>query len=430
MTAAMKAGKISLAERNKILEQMTDEVSDLVLSDNVNQTSAISTSYSQGYLSLGNQAQFLNSLEKAGALNRQVEFLPNNKDIAKRQVDKTGMTRPELCVMLAYSKMDLYPQILASDLAKDPYLAPDLFKYFPKLLQEKFPEEISNHQLRYEIISTMITNTIVNKAGITFVNQIASDTGFMPVDIVRSFIIACDSFSLDEIWVEIDQLNGKVPANIQAQMFFTINKLLERAVVWLLRHQQRITISTAIIKYGSIIKQLYEILDDILADASRESFNKKVARYSDANVPLELSRQIASADPLASALDIAEIASHSDFNIKIIAKLYFEVGTRFNLKWLRSRAGAIKVESYWQKLSLKTLMEDLYNYQMRLAKQIVDFSCLNRDSCPSEMALDFWIKNHDFMVQRYDAFIAELKEQPNPDLSMFVVALNRVRALI
>ncbi len=431
MTTAMKAKKISLEERNKILEQMTDEVSELVLADNKNQTGAISTSYSQGYLSLGNQAQFLNSLEKSKVLNRGVEFLPSNKDLAKRQADKIGMTRPELCVMLSYSKMDLYPQILTSKLVKDPYLVPDLFSYFPKLLQEKFSDEIKNHQLRSEIIATSLTNSIVNKAGITFVNQIASDTGFSAVDVVRSFIIMCDSFGLDEIWIEIDELNGKISADIQAQMFFTINKLLERGVVWLLRHQQKATISTAIIKYGSIIKQLYEILDDILAKASKDSFNRKVNHYSQANVPADLSRKIAAMDPLASAFDIAEIASKSDFNIKIIAKIYFEVGTRFDLKWLRTKVMATNVDNYWQKLSLKTILEDLYNYQMKLAKQIVDYSCTNKDSCPAEISLNYWIKNHSFMVQRYDSFIIELKEeQINPDLSMFVVALNRVRALL
>ncbi len=430
MTAAMKAGKISLEERNKILEQMTDEVSELVLADNKNQTGAISTSYSQGYLNLGNQAHFLNSLEKSGALNRAVEFLPTNKEIAKRQGDKVGMTRPELCVMLAYSKMDLYPQILASNLVTDPYLAPDLFSYFPKLLQEKFPDEIKNHQLRSEIIATSLTNSIVNKAGITFVNQIASDTGFLPVDVVRCFVVVCDSFGLDEIWNEIDQLSGKVPSAIQAQMFFTINKLLERGVVWLLRHQQKITISTAIIKYGAIIKQLYEILDDILASASQDSFNKKIKRYTDANVPVDLSRKIAAMDPLASAFDIAEIASQSDLNIKIIACIYFEVGTRFDLKWLRSKVAGSNVDSYWQKLSLKTILEDLYKYQMKIAKHVVDFNCINKDSCPIAKSLDYWIKHHGFMVQRYDGFVSELKEQVNPDLSMFVVALNRVRALI
>ncbi|MFT7098335.1 MAG: glutamate dehydrogenase [Rickettsiales bacterium] len=430
MTAAMKAGKVSLEGRNEILEQMTQEVSDLVLNDNEEQTRAVSISHSQGYLSIGYQAQFLNSLEKSGVLNRAVEFLPTNKEIAKRQADKIGLSRPELCVMLAYSKMDLYPQILASDLVKDSYLEPDLFKYFPKLLQEKFPYEIRNHQLRSEIIATVLTNSIVNKAGITFVNQIASDTGFMPIDIVRNYIIACDAFGLDEIWAEIDVLGSKIPNNIQSQMFFTINKFLERAVVWLLRNQQKIDISTSIIKYGSIITQLLEILEDILATASQHSFAKKVKRYSDSNTPKELARKIAAMDPLASAFDIAEIATHSDVNLKAIAKIYFEVGTRLNLKWLRSRIAQVDVENDWQKLSLKAILEDLYSFQMKFAKQAIEHRCFDKNSCPKKPSVGSWIESRSFMVQRYDGFICELKEQINLDLPMFVVALNRVKALI
>lgn len=430
MTSAMKSGKISLDERNEILEQMTDEVAHLVLNDNKNQTGAISTSHSHGYLSLGNQSQFLNSLEQSGALNREVEFLPTNKEIAKRQADKIGLTRPELCVMLAYSKMDLYPQILASELADDPYLEPDLFAYFPKLLQEKFPDVIKNHQLRREIIATSLTNSIVNKAGITFVNQISSEMGFLPTDIVRNYIIACDSFGLDELLKEIEKLSGKVDTKIQAQMFESINKLLERSVVWLLRYQQKIAISTAIIKYGSIINQLFDIIEDILAKASQESFNKKTNYYLNANVPKELARKIASLEPLASALDIAEITIKSNLNIKAIAKIYFEVGTRFNLKLLRSKAYAINVDDYWEKLAIKTILEDLYTYQSKFTKQIVDFACSDKSECSPKVSVGSWAKHHHVMVQRYDSFIHELKEQPNHNLPMFVVALNRIKALI
>jgi glutamate dehydrogenase len=430
LTSAMKAKKVSLKERNKILEEMTEEVAKLVLNDNKMQTAAVSSASTQGYLALGGQLQFLNSLEKSGLLNREVEFLPSNKEIAKRQSDKIAMTRPELCVMLAYSKMDLYPQILASDLVKEEYFVkPDLFGYFPKLLQKKFPDEIENHQLRSEIIATQITNSIVNKAGIAFVHQIVSDTGFSAVDVVRNFVIVCDAFSLDEIWEEIENIGNKITAEARSRMFFTINKLLERGVIWLLRNQQKIDISIAVVKYGSIIKQLYEILHDILVAASKDSFNKKVSNYSQVKIPTELSKKIASMDPLASAFDIAEIASKSDFNIKVIARIYFEVGTRFDLKWLRAKVSATSVDNYWQKLSYKTILEDLYNYQMRIAKQVVNFSCSNKDACPAYSSLDYWIENNSFMVRRYDDFIAELKEQPSPDLSMFVVALNRIRVL-
>ncbi len=428
LTAAIKAGKISIEQRNIILEQMTEEVSQLVLSDNKNQTGAISAAYSQGYLALGDQAQFLNNLEHCGSLNRKVEFLPENKEITKRQADKIGMTRPELCVMLAYSKMDLYHKIISSDIPQDHYLQPDLISYFPKLLQKQFPDEIKNHQLRHEIIATQLTNSIVNKAGITFINQIANDTGFSDVKIVRNFIIACDSFGLDEIWVEIDQLGNKLDIEVKSRIIFTINKLLERSVVWLLRHQQISDIANTVAKYKEIINQLFANLDSNLFGISAESFKNKINFYQQAGISAQLSRKIAAMDPLASAFDIAEIATNSSFDINIIAKTYFQIGDRFALKWLRSKALSINVYNYWQKLSLKTILEDLYINQAKLTKKIINFNFENNVNNKDEFILH-WLEKQNNLVQRYDNFVTELKGQNNPDLSMFVVALNRIRAL-
>jgi glutamate dehydrogenase len=429
LSAAMKSEKVSLKERNVILEKMSDEVSALVLKDNESQTSAISITQSEGYLGLGAKMQFLNNLEHSGLLNRSVEFLPADKEILKRQADKVGMTRPELCVILSYSKMDLYPKILDSELVKDTYFNRELSGYFPTLLQKKFPEEIKNHQLKSEIIATLLTNSVIDKAGITFVDKIAGETGFSSAYIVRNYVIVRDSFNLNDLWRQIDELSGKVDIKIRSRMFATIHKLMERCVVWLLRHQHKIDIETAIVKYNAIATQLFDILDDILAKASRESYNNKIKRYHEGKVPMKLAKMVAALDPLASAFDIAEIANKSNFNIREIAKIYFEVGTRFSLKWLRGKVSTIAVDNYWQKLALKSISEDLYDYQMKIAKEIVEFSCKNKDICPVSPSMNYWVDNNEFMVKRYDDFVGNLKENLNPDLSNFVVALSRARIL-
>lgn len=429
MTAAMRAKKITLEERNKILESMTDEVSHLVLSDNRLQTQAISIAAHQGLSALGEQSQFLDKLEKTGLLNRKIEFLPSKKEIEKRQIDKIGLTRPELCVMLAYSKMDIYNNLLASDLVKDKYFEHELLSYFPKIMQEKFADEILHHQLRNEIIATQITNFIVNRVGITFVNQICQDSGFSVVDVVRSLIIACDSFRLRETWEEIEKLDGKIATHVQMQMFLSASKLLERSVTWLLRNQAKGHVSPIVTRFRKIADELLAVLSDVLAQASRESFERKIERYRLNNVDRKLASKIASMDPVASAFDIAEISSTSNFDLKTIAKIYFAVGNRFSLKWLRSRVSKLGLDSYWQKLSSKTILEDLYSYQMRIAKKIVDFSSEDKNLCEVN-SLDNWVKTVDFLVERFDNFIVDLKDQPNPDLAVFIVALNRLKPLV
>jgi len=429
MTQALRSGKVNLDERNKILESMTDNVSNLVLADNRLQTQAISIAHFQGVAALGEQAQFLDTLEKSGFLNRAIEFLPSKKDIEKRQMDRVGLTRPELCVMMAYAKMDIYNKLLASDLIDDEYFKSELFSYFPKLMQEKFVHEIETHQLRREIIATQITNFVVNRMGISFINQISLDSGFSIPDVVRSFIIACDSFSIRQIWEEVEKLDGKIDFQVQMKMFLSANKLIERSVNWLLRNQPKGQIRPIVTRFKKIADELYGIFPEILAQASRESFERKVERYCLSKVERKLAERVSAMDPVASAFDIAEISAESNFDLKTIAKIYFAVGTRFSLKWMRSRVSGLAIDSYWQRLSAKTILEDLYSYQMKLARAIVSLSCDDKKVCETD-SIAKWIKKNEFSVERFDNFIADLKSQPSPDLAVFIVALNRLKPLV
>ncbi len=431
LATALKDQKITFEERNKILESMTAEVTELVLSDNRLQTQAITIVHNQGYIALTNQGHFLTALEKNGSLNRKIEFLPNKQEIAKRRLDKIGMTRPELCVMLAYAKMHLYHQIVDSDLADDKYFEQELFSYFPKLMQEKFKSEILTHQLRKEIICTVITNFIVNHAGITFINQICQDSGFSAVDVVKAFVIACDSFGLKEMWAEIQDLDGKIAHHIQMKMFLDIAKLLERSVTWLLRNhiKAKNSIAEIITKFKLTADNLVNSLPKVLGKSSKDLYEKRIERYCLNNVSKKLATKISAIDAMVSTFDIAKISSESKLDLELIAKIYFAVGNRFNLKSLRKRATALVFENYYQELSIKTITEDLFNIQMHLAKKIVDFSCHKSDFCEIS-AINSWIDNNPELITRFDNFISELKMQPNNDISLFVIALNRFKSLI
>jgi glutamate dehydrogenase len=426
---AMRSKKITLEGRNKILEQMTDEVSHLVLEDNRLQTQRVSISKYQGTTVLGEQAQFLNALEKSGLLNREIEFLPSRKEIEKRQAKKIGLTKPELCVMLAYSKMDIYTKIVASDLVDDDYFEEDLFSYFPKLMQQNFAKEISNHQLRKEIIATQITNFIVNITGISFVNQLCQDTGFGVVEVVRSFVVACGAFSVDKLWNDIENLDGKIDFDVQMQMFLSSNKLLARSVVWLLHNQSKGEVGAIVLRFKKIADGLLRLFPGVLAQDSRDSFELKAKYYLENGIEKKLAERVASMDPAASAFDIAEICAVSNFDLKPIAKIYFTVGTRFSLKWIRGRISELNIENDWQRLSVKTILEDLYFFQMKIAKEIVNFSCNEREVCDID-SVAAWIDKMQFSVERFDSFITELKSQANPDLSIFVVSLNRLKSLV
>ena len=433
LSAAIRSKKITTQKRNTVLESMTDEISDLVLNDNSMQTRAVSLASFQGQTLIGEQSQFINRLEKSGLLNREIEFLPSKKEIEKRQGNKINMSRPELCVMLSYAKMDIYNQIISSDLVKDKYFERDLLAYFPKLMQKKFEDEIIDHQLRREIIATQITNFVVNRMGITFINQICQDSGFGIVDVVRSFIVACDSFRIREMWEEIEKLDGKIVTHVQMKMFLSANKLLERSIRWLLRNQVKGDLTRVVGRFRKIADELYSVLPGVLAQESRDSFERQIECYRLNNISPKLAARLAALDPVASAFDIAEISSstsfHKDFDLKAIAKIYFAVGIRFSLKWLRGQIGDLNAINYWQRLANRTVLEDIYSYQRRIARIIIEYNSGGKKLSEKD-AVENWIKTVDSLSERFDNFISDLRMQTHPDLSVFVVALNRLKPLV
>lgn len=429
LAKAIEDKKISTKQRNKILESMTNEVSDLVLRDNYLQSQAVSNAINHGYQYSSVFASYIKRLESNNLIDREIEFLPSSKEIKKRQAEKIGFTRPEFCVMLSYAKMEIYQQLLSSDLLNDSYLEKDLLSYFPKKMQKDFSDEILSHGLRKEIIATQITNFIVDNTGIYFVGQIAQDTGHNISDVIKSILIAVESFGLRDIWTKISDTNWQVTHVTQAEMFHMVNKLMERSVLWLLKNDTKGSLSQIIARFKEIATELAEILPKVMAHDSKKSYEEKILDFTSKNVTDKgLISKVSSMDPVASAFDISKIASSCDQKINAISKIYFEVGTRFSLKWLRSQLTSIAIHNSWDRVSIKTITDDLYSYQMKISREIVAGYC-KKSSCDLD-EIENWISNCDFSIKRYDDFISEIRELPVTDLSVFFVILSRLKSIV
>ena len=429
LAKATESKKITVTQRNKILEYMTNEVSDLVLRDNYLQSQAISNAMNHGYQYSSVFANYIKRLEDSGMLNREIEFLPSSKEIKKRYNDKISFTRPEFCVMLSYSKMEIYQELISSDLLGDDYLEKDLVSYFPKKMHKEFKEEILGHGLRKEIIATQITNFVVDYTGIYFVSQISQTTGHKISDVIKAIIVAAESFDLLDTWKRISDINWGVTHQTQAEMFHIANKLMERSVLWLLKNNIKGELGKIIPSYREIARELSAVLPKVMAEDSKKAYVEKISYLESKSVKdKKLITNVASMDPVASAFDVSKIAVSSDQKIPAIAKIYFEVGTRFSLKWLRSKLQLIPIRNSWDRVSIKTITEDLYNMQMQISKEIVGGYC-KKSSCDTR-AVEKWIDKDDFAIARYDGFIAEIKDVDINDLSIYFAILNKLKAII
>ncbi len=421
---AVEKKKLTLKTRNVLLESMTEEVAELVLKDNILQTQAITYAQLQANVLLETQGRLISSMEKEGVLDRNIEFLPDQEEINRRHSAGKGLYRPEISVVMAYSKLRLYEKLLNSNLPDDEYYEADLIRYFPQKLREKYIAEIKAHPLRREIIATVATNSIINRIGGSMFYQLQESSGFQECDVARAYTVAREVFELRPLWDELSQLKGVTSGN-QKELFLEIQAIVERASIWFMRNiQQPIKVDKTIDEYLSGISKLRKHLHSILPASQKTIFDVRFNKFKEAKVPEDLSRIFAGFDSLSAACDIVHVASHAKLPVEIVGKLYFEIGAKLHLSWMRDVIRRISPHSYWQRVSAKTLIDEIYDQQKRLTSEVIKFLC--EDSVCST-AIDNWVNKNKQKITRFDAFVNDLKAQDEPDFSMVVVAIRKVK---
>ena len=417
----MSKGKLTVAARDKHLVAMTEEVAQLVLKDNMLQTQAISITQRRGFELLEAQARLMRRLERSGQLDRAVEFLPSEKQLAELRANQKGLTRPEIAVLLSYSKMVLYKDLLDSTLPDEPYFISDLKRYFPQAMQKNFESAIAAHPLRREIIATVATNSLVNRAGITFYFDIAEDMGASARDITAAYTVARDAFGLRGIWKAMEALGAEVPVGTKVEIYALLDKFLRRVSVWLLRNVA-LPLSIDAISRDILpgVAEFEKHKTKLHSDTTLRAATKLSVRLQEQAVPKALAEQIASLELLESAFDVISVARESKAAILDVGKLYFELGARLRLGWLRISASRVQPASHWERMALGAIIGDVYDEQRRLTRAVLK---------QGKKGLEGWVAANSESITRADNLIDDLKTGEVPDLSKLMVALRNVRAL-
>ncbi len=359
---------------------------------------------------------------------REIEFLPSSQDFRYLHADAKGLTRPELSVVLAYSKISLYEELLRTNLPDDPYYLQDLMLYFPRHMQDKFKHEISNHQLRREIIATFETNSIVNRVGSTFFFHVNEETGMDAEAIARAYTVVRDIFDLRHVWKEIEALGGKLTVEEQVELFTTVQNFVDRLVLWFLnRLPQPMDVGTAVSEYKEGVQALTQKLPSLLSPIVAEQYANQLMHYKEMKLPDALAKKMTSLEVLASSCDIVKAAKANKLKVDDVAKIYFEMGARLGLDWMRQAIySSVPAGTYWRKLSVKTLIEDISEQQIRLTLEAIKHQT---SEGASDNPIESWVSKHISQVQRFDLFTQELKAQESLELSMLVVAVKRIEKI-
>jgi glutamate dehydrogenase len=424
---AIAEGELTEKQRDKLLVEMTDDVAKLVLRDNYFQTQSLSVSGRIAPQLLDAQARFMGFLEKSGRLNRALEFLPTDEEIAKRRAAKLGLTNPERAVLLAYSKIWLFDQLLESHLPDDPWVATALERYFPPLLRERFAAYMPKHPLKREIIATHVVNSMVNRVGSTFVHSLVETTGAKPDEIVRAYLLQREVFGYVALWQATETLDGKVADSVQSELLIEAGRLTVRATTWFLRSKRLAEDTAATIAFFAAgVQALAGSLPALLDEHAKIQLETRVAYYTGHGVPAEIAERVASFEILFAALDIVELAQAHGKAVETVARVYFDLAAALDLPWLRGRIGQLASDGHWQSLAKSAMRDDLTGLQRTLTSEVL--AQANADATPGEL-IALWQSANAIELERAQHMLGELRNNPAPDLAMLSVALRELRNL-
>lgn len=417
--SVVESGDLTLKQRNDLLASMTDEVGLQVLTDNYYQSQALDAANHRQLYLLDGQQRLMQWLESTGRLNRAIEFLPTDEEITLRKARKQGLTAPEGAVVLAYAKMSVFDELVASNLPDDPYFSRALKEYFPKVLSDKFGDAIAAHPLKREIISTFTTNTVLNRTGATFVNFIASESGATAADVIRAFTLGREVFDLGPLWDQIDAMDYRVDANLQLDLLAKLTAIAQRASRWMLRiRSQNADLPTLVNRYQPVARELRANLDKWLPETAIARWQLAAEKLVSAGVDPALAQDLAALEFIFPALDLVDLAKHASNGLEQAARAYFAIDAELGLSGWRAQINRLPTETLWQTQARGSARDDVY----AIAGQIT-LGLLTRQE-----ELDTWRNEHSPAIARLCRLLTDISTQA-ADLAPVSVALRELRHL-
>ncbi|WP_204800660.1 NAD-glutamate dehydrogenase [Mycobacterium riyadhense] len=418
------AGKVTADERSQLLESMTDEVAQLVLTDNEDQNDLMGTSRANAGSLLPVHADQIRQLVEHG-LNRELEALPSEKEIARRAEAGMGLTSPELATLMAHVKLGLKEEVLKTELPDQDVFASRLPRYFPTPLRDRFTPEIRAHQLRREIVTTMLINDLVDTAGISYAFRITEDVGVAPIDAVRTYAATDAIFGVGHIWRRIRAAN--LPVALSDRMTLDTRRLIDRAGRWLLNYRpQPLAVGAEINRFAAKVKALTPRMSEWLRGDDEAIVEKEAAEFAAMGAPHDLAYRVATGLYRYSLLDIIDIGDITEIDTAEVADTYFALMDRLGTDALLTAVSELPRNDRWHSLARLAIRDDIY---ASLRSLCFDVLAVGEPDESGEQKIAEWEHISASRVERARRTLDEIRESGAKDLATLSVAARQIRRM-
>ncbi len=422
------AGRVSADERTELLMSMTNEVGQLVLEDNAAQNDLMGTSRANAAGLLTVHARQIRGLVAERGLNRELEALPVEKEIRRRGEIGVGLTSPELSTLMAYVKLALKDELLASEIPDQEVFAARLPEYFPHQLRDRFGTEIRSHQLRREIVTTMLVNDMVDTAGISYAYRITEDVGVSPVDAVRAYVATDEIFGVGDVWRQIRAAGeGGAPVAVTDRMTLDLRRLIDRAGRWLLNYRpQPLAVGAEVNRFAATVAALTPRMSEWLRGDDRAIVAKDSGEFAAQGVSAELAMTVATGLYQYSLLDVIDIADIVERDPVDVADTYFALMDHLGADGLLTAVSRLGRNDRWHSLARLAIRDDIYGSLRALC---FDVLAVGEPEETGEQKIEEWELSNSSRVSRARRTLTEINADGVKDLATLSVAARQIRSM-
>ncbi len=416
-------GDLTVKQRNQLLLSMTDAVAELVLTNNSRQNHAISMIEKNTRRNLPGAQWVIDLLEQTGHLNRELEGIPDHEALLERMTHEKGLYRPEISVLMAYSKQ-LLKQKLLSELSQldDELMSQELAGYFPEVIQKQYPQQINKHYLAHEIVANCLVNALINHMGIVFPFRVLDESGHSISTIVSVYKRVCHIFSIEELRDQIAQLHVHLNAEVIDQLDSNLCRLIERAMYWFLSVGKPVQNEKEALVYLNGIMHLKNSLTTMISENINKRIDLEVEHLISQGVPAALALDIVTMDIMYLCLDVIWLSNNTDLPLNDCAQVFFDLIETLDLLWLREQINQLPDKSVWQSMARRTSREEFNTVICALS-----LSALRQQGNRISERLENWNTVFSESIRQYKRLLAMVKSDTSIELEKVTVLLKELQ---
>jgi len=424
---AMDAGRLTLDERDELIASVAPDIVKGVLYNNYLQAQILSQEVRSSAPRLDAHEDLMAELEAEGILDRAIEGLPTSEQMAEKRAAGHGLTRPELAVLLAYSKRSLLDAIESSVLLDDPYFDGDLREYFPAAVSERFGDLIGHHPLRKRLIATILANEVLNSEGPTFVSRLCQRVGAEKAEVIKAYRIAREASGVTKRWDAIEEIFEVVETGIWHKLMSGADALVAALTRrYLAEVKERTLIGEVISNSVDGYVAIEAIIDDGGSDRWRTIRASTIDHLVISNVPVDVAKWYAYGPIFVHSPGAIRLAQRYDREPLECLKVMLAVGEAVSLDRLDEAQQNFTPRVPWERWAIQSIMDDLIGLRRRLGAAVLR----KGEGLTGEEAVAAYVKGHAQQIARIDRVMESFETASHDDLTPMIVAIRQVRTLL